>query len=129
VLPAVVVLKLVLNQLKQAAARKIRICVNGGLQIQGKDYDESYTHTILSQLLKIIVAIACYLSWNLYHFDIHNAFQSTPDQGDINGNLLWLRISGIWLDYICEWWPQVEKLLKKHSVDELAVKIFKFVQG
>jgi hypothetical protein len=35
VLPAVVVLKLVLNQLKQAAAHKIRVCVNGGLQIQG----------------------------------------------------------------------------------------------
>jgi hypothetical protein len=31
VLPAVVVLKVVLNQLKQAAAHKIRACVNGGL--------------------------------------------------------------------------------------------------
>jgi hypothetical protein len=36
---AVVILKLVLNQLKQeAAAHKICVCVNGGLQIQGKDY-------------------------------------------------------------------------------------------
>jgi hypothetical protein len=42
VLPAVVVLKLVLNQLKQAAAQKNCVCVNGGLlQVQGKDYDES----------------------------------------------------------------------------------------
>jgi hypothetical protein len=73
VLPVVVVLKLVLNQLKQAAAHKIRVCVNGGLQIQGKDYDESYAHTILSHSLKIIAAIAC-LAWLLYHFDIHNAF-------------------------------------------------------
>jgi hypothetical protein len=47
VLPAVVVLKLVLNQLKQAAAYKICVCVNGSLQIKGKDYDESYAHTIL----------------------------------------------------------------------------------
>jgi hypothetical protein len=47
VLPAVVVLKLVLNQLKQAAAHKIRICVNGGLQVKGKDFNESYVHTIL----------------------------------------------------------------------------------
>jgi hypothetical protein len=43
VLPAVVVLKLVLNQLKQAAAH----CVNGGLQVKGKDFNESYVHTIL----------------------------------------------------------------------------------
>jgi hypothetical protein len=133
VLPAVVVLKLVLNQLKQAAARKNCICVNGGLQIQGKDYDGSYTHTILSQYLKIIIAIACCLSWMLFHFDIHNGFQSTPDQGNINGNLSWLRISDIWLNYIrenkLEWWPQVEQLLKTHSVDELAVEMFKFVQG
>jgi hypothetical protein len=100
VLPAVVVLKIVLNQLKQAAARKIRICVNGGLQIQGQDYDESYAHTILSQSLKIIIAVACCLSWMLYHFDIHNAFQSTPDKGDINGNHSWLQISTIWIDYI-----------------------------
>jgi hypothetical protein len=85
VLPAVVVLKLVLNQLKQAAAHKIRVCVNGGLQIQGKDYDESsYAHTILSQSLKIIVAVGCCLAWLLFHFDIHNAFQSTPDDGNIH---------------------------------------------
>jgi hypothetical protein len=77
VLPAVVVLKLVLYQLKQAAAHKICVCVNGGLQIQGKDYDESYAHTILSQLLKIIVTVGCCLAWLLFHFDIHNAFLAT----------------------------------------------------
>jgi hypothetical protein len=92
VLPAVVVLKLVLNQLKQAAAHKIRICVHGGMQIQGKDFDESYAHTsILSHSLKIIVAVACCLDWLLYHFDIRNAFQSTPDTGDIHGNRSWLQ--------------------------------------
>jgi hypothetical protein len=133
VLPAVVVLKLVLNQLKQAAARKIRVCVNGGLQIQGKDYDESYAHTILSQSLKIIIAVGCCLRWSIFHFDIHNAFQSTPDDGDIHGNRSWLQISSIWLEYIREskpeWWPQIELLLQKHSVNELAVEMYKFVQG
>jgi hypothetical protein len=99
VLPAVVVLKLVLNQLKQAAAHKIHVCVNGGLQIQGKDYDESYAHTILSHSLNI-TAVACCLMWMLYHFDIHNAFQSTPDKGDINGNWSWLQINTMRLDYL-----------------------------
>jgi hypothetical protein len=133
VLPAVVVLKLVLNQLKQAAAHKIRVCVHGGLQIQGKDYEESYAHTILSQSLKIMVAVGCCLGWSFYHFDIHNAFQSTPDDGDIHGNRSWLQISNLWLEYIRErkpaWWPKVEALLTKHSVHELAVEMFKFVQG
>jgi hypothetical protein len=73
VLPAVVVLKLVLNQLKQAAADKICVCINGGLEIQGKDYEESYAHTILTPSLKIILAVACCLTWLLFHFDIHNA--------------------------------------------------------
>jgi hypothetical protein len=133
VLPAVVVLKLVLNQLKQAAAHKIRVCVHGGLQIQGKDYEESYAHTILSQSLKIIIAVGCCLGWSFYHFDIHNAFQSTPDDGDIHGNRSWLQISPLWLEYIRErkpeWWPKIETLLTKHTVHELAVEMFKFVQG
>ena len=88
VLPAVVVLKIVLNQLKQAAAHNICVCVHGGLQIQGKDYDKSYAHTILSQSLKIIVAVSCCLAWMLFDSDIHNAFQSTPDKGNIHGNCL-----------------------------------------
>jgi hypothetical protein len=84
-------------------------------------------------LLKIFIAIACCLSWQLCHFDIHNAFQSTPDKGDINGNRSWLQISNIWIDSICDWkpemWPQVKQLLKTHTVDELAVEMYKFVQG
>jgi hypothetical protein len=28
-------------------------------------------------------AVACCLMWFLFHFDIHNTFQSTPDDGDI----------------------------------------------
>jgi hypothetical protein len=70
-LPDVVVLKVVLNQLKQAAAHKI--CVDGGFQIKGKDYDKAYAHTVFSQSLKIIAAVVCCLMWLLFHFDIHNA--------------------------------------------------------
>jgi hypothetical protein len=44
-----------------------------------------------------------------------------------------LQISKIWLEYIreCkpEWWPKVSTLLDKHSVDKLAVEMYKFVQG
>jgi hypothetical protein len=70
----------------------------------------------------------------LFHFHIHNAFQSTPDDGDIHaGKCSWLQIKRLWLEYIHkskpEWWQQIESLLNKHSVDKLAVKMFKFVQG
>jgi hypothetical protein len=86
ILPAVIVLKLVLNQLKQAAMRKTRICVNGSVQIQGRDYEKPYTPTLLAPSTKILIAVACYLNWQLFHFDVHNAFQSTTDPGDIHGN-------------------------------------------
>jgi hypothetical protein len=90
ILPAVIVLRLVLTQLKQATARKRRICVNGSVQIQGRDYEESFMPTLLAPSTKILIAVACYLNWQLYHFDVHNAFQSTPDPGDIHGNRAYL---------------------------------------
>jgi hypothetical protein len=80
----------VLTQLKQATAPKTRICVNGSVQIQGRDYEESYTPTLLAPSTKILIAVACYLNWQLYHFDVHNAFQTTPDPGDIHGNRAYL---------------------------------------
>jgi hypothetical protein len=86
ILPAVIVLKLVLTQLKQAAVRKTQICVNGSVQIQGREYEESYTSALLALSTKILIAVACYLDWQLFHFDVHNAFQSTPDPGNIHGN-------------------------------------------
>jgi hypothetical protein len=133
ILPAVIVLKLVLTHLKQAAACKTRICVNGSVQIQGRDYEELYTPTLLAPSTKILIAVACYVSWQLYHFDVHNAFQSTPDPGDIHGNRAYLWINREWLEFIKyhkpEWWHKVKDLLDKHSVGELAVKMFMFVQG
>jgi hypothetical protein len=133
ILPAVIVLKLVLNQLKQAAARKTRICVNGSVQIQGRDYEESYTPTLLAPSTKILIAIACYRNWQLFHFDVHNAFQSAPDPGDIHGNRAYLRVNREWLEFIKlhkpNWWEKVKSLLSKHSPHELAVEMFMFVQG
>jgi hypothetical protein len=133
ILPAVVVLKLVLTQLEQAAVRKTRICVNGSVQIQGHDYEESYTPTLLAPSTKILIAVACYLKWQLFHFDVHNAFQSTPDPGDIHGNGAYLQINREWLEYIKlhkpDWWIHVAKLLQTHSIGELAVEMNMFVQG
>jgi hypothetical protein len=62
ILPAVIVLILVLTQLKQADVRKTQVCVNGSVQIQGRDYEESYTPTLLAPSTKILMAVACYLN-------------------------------------------------------------------
>jgi hypothetical protein len=133
VLPAVVALKLVLNQLKQAANHKVCICVHGGFQIQGHDYRSSYAHSVLASTLKIMVAVVSCLCFESFHFDIHNAFQSTPNPGNINGNCTWLKINCTWIEYIQElkpkWWPAVSALLRDHSVEELAVLMNSFVQG
>jgi cell division FtsZ-interacting protein ZapD len=64
VLPAVVALKLVLSLLKQAAAHKVCICVHGGFQIQGHDYERSYAHTVLASTLKIMIVIGTFLKFN-----------------------------------------------------------------
>jgi hypothetical protein len=108
------------------------VCVNGSVQIQGRDYEESYTPTLLAPSTKIIIAITCYLNWQLFYFDVHNAFQSTPDPGDIHGNRTYLRIHREWLEYIKlhkpNWCDKVKNLLSNHSVGELALEMFVFVQ-
>jgi hypothetical protein len=80
-----------------------------------------------------MIAVAACLKFEYFHFDIHNAFQSTPDPGNINGNCTWLKINCTWLDYIRErkpeWWPQVVALLPHHPVEGLAVPMDIFVQG
>jgi hypothetical protein len=66
-----------------------------------------------------MATVAACLIFEYFHFDIHNAFQSTPDHGDINGNHTWLKINCTWLDYIVnvnpQWWPQASALLRDHS--------------
>jgi hypothetical protein len=73
------------------------------------------------------------LKWQLFRFDVHNAIQSTPDPGDIHGNCAYLKINREWLEFIKlhkpEWWDRVKNLLSKHTVSELAVEMFMFVQG
>jgi hypothetical protein len=60
VLPAVIVLKMIVNAVKQINAHKVRICAHGGHQVQGRDFKESFAHTVLGQSIKISVAISCF---------------------------------------------------------------------
>jgi hypothetical protein len=64
---------------------------------------------------------------------VHNAFQSTPDPGDIHGNRAYLRINREWLEFIKlhkpSWCNQVNDSLHQHPVEDLAVEMYMFVQG
>jgi hypothetical protein len=133
VLPAVIVLKMVINAVKQINAHKVQVCVHGGHQEQGQDFEESSAHTVLGWSIKITVAIACYLAWLIFHFDIHNAFQKCPDNFP-ESERTWLCINQTWLDFYhkqCpnKWKGIQEQLDKGYRPDQFAVEMFMFVQG
>ena len=91
-LPAVLVLKHVVNSAKQINDRKVRLCVNGSYQVKGVDYTESFAPTILAMSIKVFLAIGTYMHYNFYHLDISNAFQNTPAPPNAAGNRIWLKV-------------------------------------
>ena len=48
VLPAVIVLKMIVNAVKQINSHKVRICAHGGHQEQGRDFEELFMIKTLS---------------------------------------------------------------------------------
>jgi hypothetical protein len=87
----------------------------------------------LAQSIKTCIAVGCYLGWQSFHFDIHNAFQSTPNSGDDQGQPTWLRVNAQWLEYICEKnparWPAVGQASRGRRPEDLAVPMNVYVQG
>ena len=81
-IPPVIVLNHLLNIMKQIDGRKIRVCVNGSKQIQGIEYQESFASALLGLTINLFIAIACWLGMDVYHLDISNCFQCTPDESD-----------------------------------------------
>jgi hypothetical protein len=118
-LPAVIVLKMVIIAVKQINAHKVRVCVHGGHHEQGQDFEESFAHTVLGRLIKISVAIPCYLAWPTFHFDIQNAFQTCPDNSP-ESERTWLRINQTWLDFYRKRYPNkwkgIQELLNKGAL-------------
>jgi hypothetical protein len=60
--------------------RKLRLCAHIGQQIAGLDYDESFAPAILATSLRLSVVLVCQLGVWLFHLDVSNSFQSTPDR-------------------------------------------------
>jgi hypothetical protein len=75
--------------------------------------------------------------WNkllqLFHFDIHNSFQTCPDTSP-EAERTWLQINQTWLDYYRKRhptkWPVIEALIQQgYHPEQFAVEMFMFVQG
>ena len=82
VIPPVRALKLLRNTLKQIDERKVRVCVNGSQQTQGIDFQESFAAALLGMTFNLFIALACWFSMDVYHLDISNCFQCTPDESE-----------------------------------------------
>ena len=134
-LPAVLVLKHVINTNKQIDERKVRLCVNGSFQQKGIDYQESFAPTILAISIKVFIAVALHLRCELYHIDISNAFQNTPAPPNAAGQRLWLRIFPEYLTWYHARFPtqhaQLLALMHRHKLGprNLGVEMFAHVQG
>ena len=79
VLDGILAIKHKIDEYNRLVERKLRLCAHGGQQIAGLDYNESYAPAILATSLRLSVVLACHLGVWLFHLDVSNAFQSTPD--------------------------------------------------
>jgi hypothetical protein len=71
--------------------------------------------------------------WLIFHFNIHNAFQTCPDDLPEHERT-WLQINQKWHDYYHERYPdnfkEIAALLKQaHWPEQFVVEMFMFVQG
>ncbi len=136
ILPAVIVLKHVINSNKQINERKVScLCVNGSFQQKGIDCTESFAPTILAISIKVFIAISLHLQCDIYHIDISNAFQNTPAPPDANGRHLSLWVFPEYLLWYQARFPnehkQLQALLKQTSKNSkyLGIEMFAHVQG
>ena len=134
VIPPVIVLKHLLNVVKQMDERKIRVCCNGSKQIQGIDYEESFASALLAITMSLFFAVVGSLAMDVYHLDISNCFQSTPDE---KGTKLWMGpIFPEWIDMLRERLPNEYRIFTSTFGDDLgqwpsnlAVEMYNVVQG
>ena len=103
-IPPVRALKLLRNTVKQIDERKVRVCVNGSQQTQGIDFQESFAAALLGMTFNLFIAVACWFSMDVYHLDISNCFQCSPDESE---EKLWMGpIFPEWIDTLKEKLPK-----------------------
>ena len=129
VLDAILAIKHKTDEYNRLVERKLRLCAHGGQQIAGVDYDESYAPAILATSFRLCIVMACHLGLWLWHLDVSNAFQSTPDPD----GKTFLRCFPEYLLWFADRFPaQHAAFLVEHPdtpAHELAVLMLKYVQG
>ena len=134
VIPPVIVLKHLLNVVKQIDERKIRVCCNDSKQVQGVDFEESFASALLALTMALFFAIVGSLGMDVYHFDISNCFQCTPDE---NPSKLWMGpIFPEWIDMLKSCCPNEYNMFTSTFGNDpskwprnLAVEMYNVVQG
>jgi hypothetical protein len=58
---------------------KARLVVKGFRQVQGVDYDDTFSPVAMLKSIRIILAIAAYFDYEIWKMDVNTAF--------LNGNL------------------------------------------
>jgi hypothetical protein len=129
ILDGILAIKHKLDEHNRLVERKLRLCAHGGQQIAGLDYDESYAPAILATSFRLTVVMACHLGVWLFHLDVSNAFQSTPDRDPKT----FLRCFPEYLLWFESRFPaKYAALRKRHPTVEahdLAMLMLKYVQG
>jgi hypothetical protein len=59
---------------------KARLCPDGSGQVQGKDYDQSYSPTVRKETILLVTHVAAARGWLTKHIDIGNAYKEVPTQ-------------------------------------------------
>jgi hypothetical protein len=69
----------VAKQVSQSERKyKFRLAIRGFAQKYGKDYEETYSPTVMVKTVKLILHLAAHFGWNIEHIDIGCAYMEAP---------------------------------------------------
>ncbi|KAL4385198.1 hypothetical protein GQ457_15G013980 [Hibiscus cannabinus] len=67
-----------------AIEKNVRLVVKGYAQICGVDYDDTFSPVARLDTIRLLIAIAGQLGWNVFHLDVKSAFLKGELEEDIN---------------------------------------------
>ena len=62
------------NSTGEITRHKACLVAKGSSQKKGKDYDEVFSPVARAESIRILIALAAQLKWNLHHLDVKSAF-------------------------------------------------------
>ena len=62
---------------------KARLVAQGYSQMEGVDYDETFSPVARMETVRILLALACHLKFKLYQMDVKTTFLNRPLKEDV----------------------------------------------